>query len=813
MAVFTLTSGSDTFTGSGNDVDHFVGFAVPGFDPGVTDGSDTLDGGGGNDHFYFGSLGSGTITGGAGIDVVHAYGNIGFFTTFSGMEVLTLESTDSTALTGIAASHVNEFTTLNGHVFAGNQIALELGVDANLNFGSKVGAGATFGVDVRIAGIIDSGPGNSIIVTGTKNNDRFINDTGNNGSGIYDGGAGNDIFIADNSGGFDTLRGGAGNDLFDLDGTNFGLGGVKVSAIDGGAGVDEIEATNTSLVDIGLAGVEVLTGTSITLTGEQIALFDTFKNDSTSFLNLSGAGGNHNFTGRTPNGISLDVSQATSGGNYVFAASDDRWVGSEQHDETVQGGAGDDTFVVTWTDPATTSDEINGGDGDDKFVVTSGPDADSGSSPGLNAAPGNGPRLDGGRGNNTLSLDNDGNIIGIDCDNLSLCELLGYALSAYVVQSRAFVSYFVPEPPPPGPASLAADIQHVTVVLVGPGGELDFTTKAETLTPGLGVKIDGTALTSAFNITGSTRSDKITTTGFNDVLTGGLGTDQLIGGLGNDTYNLGAEKSGVDQVLDGGGTGDKITSTITRSLAHVEFSEIEQLTLLGGTAAINGTGNGFANIITGNNGKNILNGGADTVIDTLRGQLGNDTYTLGSGKDHVQDSGGIDTLTTTIGRNLASAEYTEIENLKLLGGTAAINGIGNAKANTITGNNGANTLNGAAGNDILIGGLGIDILTGGAGNDRFAFSAKAHSLVGAKADVITDFDDNGNDRIDLSDLLGPTLTWRDSQAFNGVGQVRAVTSGDDVLVSVNSGGSLAADMSIRLTGTTIDSMSAADFIL
>ena len=37
-------------------------------------------------------------------------------------------------------------------------------------------------------------------------------------------------------------------------------------------------------------------------------------------------------------------------------------------------------------------------------------------------------------------------------------------------------------------------------------------------------------------------------------------------------------------------------------------------------------------------------------------------------------------------------------------------------------------------------------MAGGADNDTFRFAARTHSGVGANADVITDFDDFGNDR-------------------------------------------------------------------
>jgi Ca2+-binding RTX toxin-like protein len=92
-----------------------------------------------------------------------------------------------------------------------------------------------------------------------------------------------------------------------------------------------------------------------------------------------------------------------------------------------------------------------------------------------------------------------------------------------------------------------------------------------------------------------------------------------------------------------------------------------------------------------------------------------------------------------------------------LKGGAAINGTGNANANTITGNSAANVLSGAAGNDTLIGGAGADTLIGGAGADvltggsdsvadTFRLTALSDSLL-ASFDRLTDLV-IGSDKID-----------------------------------------------------------------
>jgi Ca2+-binding RTX toxin-like protein len=155
-------------------------------------------------------------------------------------------------------------------------------------------------------------------------------------------------------------------------------------------------------------------------------------------------------------------------------------------------------------------------------------------------------------------------------------------------------------------------------------------------------------------------------------------------------------------------------------------------------------------------------------------------------------------------------------------GFAPISGMGNNLGNLLLGNNSANLLAGGfgndrlygmGGNDVLVGGPGRDTLTGGVGNDVFRFASVSQSPRGV-ADTINDFDDFGNDRIDLSSAYGGTLSYIHNHHFTHAGQVHiADVPGTDVIVEVNTGGSLAADMQIRLAHTTLASMSAGDFIL
>jgi Ca2+-binding RTX toxin-like protein len=222
-------------------------------------------------------------------------------------------------------------------------------------------------------------------------------------------------------------------------------------------------------------------------------------------------------------------------------------------------------------------------------------------------------------------------------------------------------------------------------------------------------------------------------------------------------------------------------------------------------------------------GDDLLDGGLGR--DRMSGGSGNDVYIVDGRKDLVFEfrNQGIDEIRTTLS---SFTLPSNVENLTFTG-MGRFTGSGNGLANrieggssddTLYGQGGDDELYGQAGRDILIGGAKQDWLYGGADADRFVFSSTSDIGLGARSDVIADFE-RGLDLIDLRYVDANTRSRRDQSfdedfvtEFTGArGEIRITAYADGVIVSGDVNGDRLADFDLQVVGVT--TLTASDFLL
>ncbi|OPY12040.1 MAG: Bifunctional hemolysin/adenylate cyclase precursor [Syntrophus sp. PtaB.Bin138] len=498
--------------------------------------------------------------------------------------------------------------------------------------------------------------------SGSSSNDKMY---GYEGNDILRGGAGNDTLQG--GPGDDNLTGGSGNDMLiggagrdNLEGNEGsdtyrftrGCGEDRiVNPDDGDAGVDTLQFTggvNRRDVEfIMTAGNEL--NVRIKDTVDSIFIHRWFSTDANYRLDRF----------QFSDGEILTTSQLEAKGYTVYgtsyhdnrngSSSNDKMYGYEGND-ILRGGAGNDT--------------LQGGPGDDNLTGGSGNDI-------LNGGAGR-DNLEGNEGSDTYRFtrgygedrivnpdDGDAGVDtlqftgGVNRGDVEFIMTAGNELNVRIKDTGDAISIN---------RWFSSDANYRLDRFQFSDGEILTAAQLEEE----GYTVYGTTYDD--NRSGSTSHDKMYGYEGNDILKGGAGNDRLDGGPGADSMfgNAGNDVYVVDDIKDYiFEDANEGTDTVRSSISYSLGSHVEKLTLTG-SAAINGTGNAWKNVLTGNGKINLLSAGAGS--DTLNGRAGNDvldggtgsdTYLFrpGDGRDVIQDCStlreDVDTLRLTggIGRN------------------------------------------------------------------------------------------------------------------------------------------------------------------
>ncbi|WP_448538895.1 calcium-binding protein [Sphingobium yanoikuyae] len=262
------------------------------------------------------------------------------------------------------------------------------------------------------------------------------------------------------------------------------------------------------------------------------------------------------------------------------------------------------------------------------------------------------------------------------------------------------------------------------------------------------------------NIRGSAYADGLTGDDGNNALSGLAGDDLIEGGAGDDILSGGVGIDSVSYEYAVAGVQVSLAAGVaTGGAGNDQLSEFENI-----------RGSAYADMLTGDNGVNVLSGlaGADQMI----GLGGDDEYWVDNQGDVIVEAvgGGYD-------RVFAKVDYTladNVESLTLIG-RGNIDAYGNDLDNILTGNSGNNRLRGFGGEDYM---------AGGAGNDIYHVNSWGDQVVeapGGGTDLIVS--SISIDLLALPDVENVTLVnrWNINLNGNALDNVLAGNSGDNVI--------------------------------
>ena len=636
------------------------------------DDTDSLTGGGGSD-ILTGGAGADTLDGGkGGIDTASYKGS----TAGVSVDLTTNVNTGGDAAGDLLAGIENLIGSDNDDTLVGSAVnnTLEGGVGAD-SLDGKTGLdvvsyensskAVTIDLTLTTAQVSVGGDADGDIlvdIEGVIGSDEDDLITGTGSANFISGGKGNDTLNADC--GNDTVNGGDGDDKIDL-GHDF----TAADRIDGGDGTDTLSLDGNYAAGVVLGAATLVNVEAIVLAAGNHYRFTLHDATATSTLTING--------GALGSDETLYVNGAAEHSNGLTVtggAGNDTLIGGTNGD-ILSAGAGDDVLTgnagVDVLDGGAGNDSLNGGDGGDALSAGAGTDTLIGGNGGdtfqLGAFLGSGDRIDGGTGDDELTLNGDyaggvvfGSTTMVNVEAITVTDGFSYRL---ILDNAT------------NGAGLVVD-----------GGDL---------TGGNSVYLDGSKETATdLTVTGGTGNDTILGGAGDDSVVGGAGADSLRGGNGVDTLSYAASSAGVNVNLGSAApqTGGDAAGDVTNGFENV-------------------IGSAFDDTLTGNASDNLFVGGAGG--DAFNGGLGIDTISYAesaAGGIWVDLSAGTGTFGDANGDT-----YTAIENI--IGTAESDILIGDGAANRLEGRGGEDYLEGGGGNDTLIGGGEDDFLVGGAGAD------------------------------------------------------------------------------------------------
>jgi Ca2+-binding RTX toxin-like protein len=439
------------------------------------------------------------------------------------------------------------------------------GIDQIINAGLLVGG-------VFLNGGSDQYDGTNGAVTGTV--------SGGLGDDVLIGGAGVDVLSGD--AGLDTLIGGGGDDRLD--------GGADADVMDGGSGNDTLVVDNPGDEVLELAGG----GTDTVLTGVNFAL-----PVDQEIENLRGAAGvGLALAGNQLDNLIVGTNQADE--LHGFTGNDVLNGGLDM--DAMDGGLGDDTFLVD--DAGDTVTEA-AGEGNDR-VVTS-----------VSYTLGAGSEIEVLRARDSFAATAI-NLVGNEFDQTLLGNAGDNVLNGKggddVMRGRSGDdSYLVDSA---GDKVLEAAGGGNDKVLASVSYALQANQEIETL------RTTAPAGTSAIDLTGNQFGQTLQGNAGDNMLNGMGGNDLMQGLGGDDSYFVDSAGDALAEVIGGGN--DRVLTSVSYTLQPGREIELLRTTAPAGTAAIDLTGNQFAQTIQGNAGDNRLDGLGKA--DLLLGLGGADTF-------------------------------------------------------------------------------------------------------------------------------------------------------------------------------------------